>query len=95
MLLRLPARAVGAVQQVVRIERVAGVQVHGDGVQTVVEQGGVGRHRHLEPALADHWIERLDSNCCLGWQAMVALKAMHPTIPFDEGFGGAGTRRTR
>lgn len=48
-----------------------------------------------EPWMVEHWVERLDSNCCLGWRSMVALKSIYPTIPFDDGWGGAGTRRTR
>jgi len=50
---------------------------------------------HLEPSLAEHWIERLDSNCCLAYEAMVQLRAAYPTIPYDDGYGGAGTRFTR
>lgn len=45
--------------------------------------------------IVEHWLDRLDSNCCLGWRAMVALHSIFPTIPYDDGFGGAGTRRTR
>ncbi len=45
--------------------------------------------------MTTHWVSRLDSNCCLGWRAMVALREIYPTIPFDDAYGGAGTRRTR
>ena len=49
----------------------------------------------FQRAFADRWLDRLDSNCCLGYEWMVMLLRIYPTLPFDDGFGGAGTRRTR
>jgi hypothetical protein len=51
--------------------------------------------RFNESWWVEHWLERLDTNCCLGHQAMVVLRSLYPTIPFEDGYGGAGTRRTR
>lgn len=48
-----------------------------------------------DPWMVEHWVGRLDSNCCLGWRSMVALRSIFPTIPFEDGYGGAGTVRTR
>ncbi len=49
----------------------------------------------FEPSLTGLWVERLDSNCCLSFEAMVKLRAMFPTIPWEDGFGGAGKPITR
>ncbi len=49
----------------------------------------------FERTFIDRWLDRLDSNCCLGHEWMLMLQGVYPTLPFDDGFGGAGRRRTR
>ena len=55
------------------------------------QDSGLGDDR----SLTDMLLERLDSNCCLGWAAHTLLKVIYPTLPFDDGYGGAGTVWTR
>lgn len=58
-----------------------------------LEGGGV--RRIPAPVLTHELTAALDTNCCLGWAAHVLLQEVHPWLPFDAGFGGAGTEATR
>lgn len=57
-------------------------------------QGGGLRHVPRDVLVHDLTAE-LDTNCCLGWIAHVLLKEVHPWLPFDDAYGGAGTEATR
>ena len=58
-----------------------------------LEGGGIARGPRQ--AFSEALTAGLDTNCCLGWICHVLLKEMHPWLPYDDGFGGAGTRATR